>query len=225
MIEALQSKLDYRFKNAELLTEALTHRSDTAGKHRNYERLEFLGDRVLSLVIADMLLRQYPSDDQGALAKRHVALVRKETLAEVAQEIGLGLYITLSKGEDDAGGRENPGLLSDVCEALIAAMYYDGGLPAAENFIRTHWSGRMMQYSAPPRDAKTALQEWAQGRGLPLPQYNVRSRKGPDHAPVFEISVTIDGSASALGAGASKRAAEQEAAALLQKKLKEPGHE
>lgn len=221
MSERLQTALGYTFKNPALLSEALIHRSDASGKHLNYERLEFLGDRVLSLVVADMLLRQFPDEDQGALAKRHVAMVRKETLAMVAMDIGLGQYITLSKGEDDAGGRENPGILSDVCEALIAALYYDGGLLVAEEFVRAHWSDRMLEYSAPPRDAKTALQEWAQGRGLPLPQYTIVSRSGPDHAPFFEISVTIDGRVAATGGGASKRAAEQEAAAALQIKLED----
>ncbi|MEN8195297.1 MAG: ribonuclease III, partial [Pseudomonadota bacterium] len=194
----LQAALGHSFERLELLEEALTHSSATAdngaaaGK-RDYERLEFLGDRVLGLAVAQLLMQRYADEKVGALARRHSALVRRETLAEVAGNIGLGTHIILSNGEEEAGGRENPAILADCCEAVIAALYLDGGLPAAVRFIYTHWTSLMSEAMHPPKDPKTALQEWAQGRGLPLPAYTVLETKGPDHAPMFSVQASVRG--------------------------------
>src|SRR3546814_5341196 len=158
-----------------------------------YERLEFLGDRVLSLVIADMLFEAFPSEDEGHLARRHVALVRREALAEVAKAIGLGQHVRLSIGEEEAGGRENPAILADVCEAIIGALFRDAGLETARAFIVRQWQARLEGEIHPPQDAKTTLQEWAQQRGRPLPLYRTVGRSGPDHAPAFTISVEVEG--------------------------------
>jgi ribonuclease III len=214
MLDDLAKSLGRDFKDMTILVEATTHGS--AGKaRRNYERLEFLGDRVLSLVIADMLLTRFPSEPEGDLARRHAALVRRETLADVARETGLGAYISFGKGEAESGGKDNPSILADVCEAVIAALYLDGGLEVAVRWIKLHWADRMTMPVEPPKDAKTALQEWAQGRGLPAPVYTVLSRVGPDHAPVFNVGTEVDGFPSAHGEGPSKRVAEQNAAAAL----------
>jgi len=141
--------------------------------------------------------------------------VRQETLAAVARDIGLGGYIRLSRGEADGGGRENEAILADVCEAVIAAMYHDGGIVAARDFIERHWRDRLQSVAAPPQDAKTTLQEWAQGRGLALPSYVIAAREGPDHAPVFTVQVALADGQSAEGRGPSKRVAEQAAAQKL----------
>ena len=214
MHDDLAKSLGHVFADMTILAEATTHGS--AGKGAgNYERLEFLGDRVLSLVIADMLLKRFPKEPEGDLAVRHAALVRRETLAAVARETDLGAHIILGKGEAESGGRDNPGILADVCEAAIAALYLDGGLDVAAQWIQRHWADRRTRPVEPPKDDKTALQEWAQGRGLPAPVYTVLSRTGPDHAPVFEIGTTVDGFPPARGEGPSKRIAEQNAAGAL----------
>jgi ribonuclease-3 len=211
--------LDYEFNDPELGRVALTHRSAAGRGEPTYERLEFLGDRVLALVIADLLYENYPHEEEGALAKRLVALVRRETLAEVAVKLDLGSLINLSKGEEDAGGRENPAILSDVCEGLIGAIYRDGGLEPARRFLECHWRDLMIAEKTPPKDAKTSLQEWAQGKGLNLPEYNTVARSGPDHAPHFTIEVKVDKHPPEKGEGATKRLAEQVAAELLLKRL------
>ena len=211
----LVEALGHTFSSPQLLEQALMHRSVAHGSQRGYERLEFLGDRVLGLVVADLLYDAFPNEDEGAMAKRHVDLVRRETLAEVARMIGLGRHIRLSRGEDEAGGRENEAILADCCEAVIAALYRDGGLEAADGFIRRYWLERLKALERPPQDAKTALQEWAQGKGLPLPDYRTVDRTGPDHMPVFTVSVEVAGQEPAKGEGTSKRAAEQAAAERL----------
>lgn len=211
--------LDYEFDDPELFRIALTHRSATGRGEPTYERLEFLGDRVLALVISDLLYENYPHEEEGALAKRLVALVRRETLAEVAVKLGLGPLINLSKGEEDAGGRENPAILSDVCEGLIGAIYRDGGLEPARRFLERHWRELMIAELKPPKDAKTSLQEWAQGKGFNLPEYNTVARSGPDHAPHFIIEVRVGKYPSEQGEGATKRLAEQAAAERLLKRL------
>lgn len=211
--------LDYEFNDPELGRVALTHRSAAGRGEPTYERLEFLGDRVLALVISDLLYENYPHEEEGALAKRLVALVRRETLAEVAVKLELGPLINLSKGEEDAGGRENPAILSDVCEGLIGAIYRDGGLEPARRFLERHWRDLMIAEKTPPKDAKTSLQEWAQGKGLNLPEYNTVARSGPDHAPHFTIEVKVGKYLPEKGEGATKRLAEQVAAELLLKRL------
>lgn len=215
--------LGYAFADPALLEEALTHRSAVGRATDAYERLEFLGDRVLGLVIADMLMEAFPNENEGALARRLAALVREDTLAAVARDIGLGAEIRLGAGESESGGRENNALLADVCEAMIAAIYRDGGLEPARRFIETHWSARLAAESAPPQDAKSALQEWAQARALPLPSYRVVEREGPDHAPVFTVAVEVEGKPAATASGASKRIAEQAAARKLLDEIEPDG--
>lgn len=215
--DRLLAAFRHTFRDPGLLYEALTHGSAGDEHGHNYERLEFLGDRVLSLVVAELLYRQFPDEAEGMLARRYTALVRREALAEVATEIGLGAHLVLSRGEDDSGGRDNPSLLADVCEAVIAALYLDGGLPVVEDFIRRYWTPMMSRSLKPPVDAKTALQEWLQGRGRPLPVYRIVDRTGPDHAPEFTIEVAAGSGKSAVGTGASRRVAEQNAATALLK--------
>lgn len=219
----LARRLDHTFAKPELLTQAVTHPSVLQGrgprKATPYERLEFLGDRVLGLVVADMLFFRYPSEPEGALARRHAALVRRESLARVAAEIGLAQYLVLSKGEEDAGGRSNPALLADACEAVIGALFADAGFAVAQNFVRAMWAPLMEESAAPPKDAKTALQEWAQGLGRKLPVYRTVGTEGPPHDPIFLISVEVEGVDPVAAKGASKRIAEQAAAAAMLEKV------
>lgn len=207
----------YQFSDLAEVEAALTHGSMSGPT--SYERLEFLGDRVLGLVIAEMLLVHYPDEQEGDLAKRHVGLVRQETLADIGREIGLGRFIRLARGEVDSGGRDNPAILSDVMEALLAVLYLDGGLSPVKAFIEQYWTPIMETASRPPKDAKTTLQEWAQGRGLPLPSYREKARSGPPHAPVFTVEAEVRGKPAALGEGGSKRSAEQAAAEALLEQL------
>ncbi|MEQ8388157.1 MAG: ribonuclease III [Alphaproteobacteria bacterium] len=209
----LQAIIGHDFANPGLLAEALRHASAAAPGATSYQRLEFLGDRVLGLVMAEMLLAHFPADAEGPLARRHAAMVRKETLAAVSEEMDLGAYLLVSPGEEAAGTRESTGVLADACEALIGALFLDGGYEKAANFVRRFWGARLVETVNAPVDGKTALQEWAQKQGLNLPVYRVVERTGPDHAPEFVISLSIDGEASELGRGASRRAAEQDAAA------------
>lgn len=213
----LEAALDYRFKKPTLLIEALTHPSApqrTAAARRSYERLEFLGDRVLDLIVAQLLWHRFPDDDEGALTRRQVALVRRETLAAVAREIGLGDFVIVSAGEDAAGVRENTSVLSDVCEALIAALYVDGGIAPAQRFVERHWR-RYFDATQPSRDPKTALQEWAQARGLNLPSYAVIETSGPPHRRRFTVTVCVAGDKAETASGNSKREAETAAASAL----------
>lgn len=210
--------LGHRFDRPELLLEALTHPSSTGGAGQdapNYERLEFLGDRVLGLILADILLKRYTGEREGALARRHAELVRRETLAAVARNMNLGAHIRLSKGERAAGGRENAAILADCCEAVIAALYLDGGLEAAAHFIEARWAQMLEDAGAPPIDAKTELQEWAQERGLPLPVYRTTSSTGPAHNPTFSVEASVEGLPVVVASGGSKRVAEKVAAAEL----------
>ncbi len=219
--DPLEETLGRRFTRPDLLRQALTHSSAARSRQSrgdSNERLEFLGDRVLGLVAARLVFERFPDEDEGALARRHAALVRREALARVAERIGLGDHLVMSRGEAEAGGRNNPGLLADACEAVIAALYLDGGLEAAHQFIRRHWEPLMEEESSPPQDAKTALQEWAQAHGLALPAYAETGREGPPHAPVFTVQVSLDGLGSVTASGPSKRAAQQGAAeAMLEK--------
>ena len=215
----LEARLEHVFSRPELLTQALTHPSITHGRAPRratpYERLEFLGDRVLGLAVAEMLFQAFPHEPEGALARRHAALVRRESLARVAAAIGLDQVVVLSKGEAEAGGRANPALLADACEAVIGALFADAGFAVAQRFVRRQWEPLMAEAVAPPKDAKTALQEWAQGLGKPLPQYEVVGVEGPPHDPTFLVSVQVAGVEPATGRGPSKRGAEQAAATTL----------
>jgi ribonuclease-3 len=220
----LAAVLKHDFNDSVLLKRALTHPSAAAtrqtGVNDSYERLEFLGDRVLGLIVADMLLRRFPLESEGALARRHTALVRRETLADVAGDLGISRYLRLAKGEEEAGERNNPALLADACEAVIGALYLDGGLEVARRLVETALEPYLNSAGKPPQDAKTALQEWAQARGLPLPLYNEVGREGPPHQPVFSIEVCVEGQLPEIGEGRSKRVAEQKAAQAMLNRLK-----
>ena len=215
-IENIEQSIGYAFGDRDLLIQAMTHasRSLRPDKRLNSnERLEFLGDRVLALVISQLLYSHYPSDEEGSLSRRLNALVRRETLAEIAAEIDLATHIIMSKGEADQGGRENPSLMADAMEALIAAVYLDGGMNAAQGLIERFWRHRVEHGPAePPKDAKTRLQEWSQAEGLGLPDYKVIDRTGPSHAPEFRVAVTIHGLGVSDATGSSKQRAEQAAA-------------
>lgn len=222
-IEALERRLDHRFADRDLLLTALTHASATGGftspVPTNYQRLEFLGDRVLSLAVADMLLRAHPRADEGELHRRHVAMVRKETCALVARSVDLGSAIRLGGGEARAGGRGNDSILGDVCEAVIGALYIDAGYETARGFVDRHWRPLMASHQAASTNAKSVLQEWAQGKGLPTPTYTIIGRRGPDHAPLFVVEVIVEKMPPERGEGHSRREAEQEAAATLLRRI------
>lgn len=225
VINDLQDVLDYTFNDAGLLQEALTHPSTDAhqSQNKNYERLEFLGDRVLGLIVAEMLLYTFPDEPEGDLAKRHTALVQAKMLADVARELKLGEFLSLSIGEQKSGGRYKSAVLADAMEAVIGAIYLDGGLDAAKRFLKSHWSDKMMSYEIPPMDTKTELQEWVQKQGLPLPQYVLLERSGPDHSPEFEMEVRIKGQPNQSGISNSKQNAQKHAAKAMLKHLKESG--
>jgi ribonuclease-3 len=209
--------LGHEFADPARLDEALTHPSRRAesGDGASYERLEFLGDRVLGLIVAELLFEHYPDEAEGLLARRLSALVSGETLAEIAAALDLGAYLRLAKSERAAGGATNPTNLANLCEALIGALYLDGGLPVAAAFVRREWETRMATPDEPPRDAKTALQEWSQAAGRGLPAYRTVETFGPAHAPEFEVEVAVEAAGIARGRGGSKRVAEQAAAAVL----------
>jgi len=212
--EALEARLGYKFSERPLLVRALTHRSaaPAAAPSASYQRLEFLGDRVLGLVVARLVYEAYPEAEEGELAYRYNRLVRKETLADMARALDIGAAIRLGPGEAHSGGRRKDAILADVCEAVIAAIFLDGGFDAARAFVERHWGDRLADDVAPLRDAKTTLQEWAQGRGLPIPTYEPVGREGPDHAPEFTVRVLVPGVPEGEGRGKSKREAEQAAA-------------
>lgn len=213
----LAKRLGHEFARRDLLIEALTHPSASKSAQRlgNYERLEFLGDRVLSLVIANLLYDQFPTEFEGDLALRHAALVRRETLAGISDDLGIGEHLEVDSGEVDTEIRHSPSVLADAIEAVIAAIYLDGGLDAACKFITCFWRPILESQSRPLRDAKTELQEWAQARGLPLPRYAETARSGPSHKPTFTVELQVSGIKPVYANGGSKRAAEQQAAEQL----------
>ena len=195
---------------------ALTHSS--TGQADN-EQLEFLGDRVLGFLVAEMLVKQFPEEREGALALKLNALVRMETCARVAEAAGLDKHVILAASEDRAGGRKKPAILGDVCEAVIAALYLDGGIEAARGFVARYWQPLLNEVQGDLRDPKNVLQEWAQARALGTPVYRVIKREGPDHAPRFTVEAHIDGREPAQGEGQNLRAAEQAAARELMQRL------
>lgn len=217
----IEAWVEHRFSDRTLLTEALTHPSATRrGKNapRNNQRLEFLGDRVLGLAVAHLLIARFPHEEEGPLSRRHAALVRRETLADIAGGFGLGDMLTFARSEEAGNGRVNPSILADALEALIGALYLDGGLEPAERFVRTRFEDYVQGMGQPPRDAKTTLQEWAQGRGLSLPVYTLTDTSGPAHAPRFAVQVKLADFPPMTASATSKRQAEQAAArALLDK--------
>ena len=212
---ALEDLVGHRFRDPDVLREALTHASLKRSSWNVYERLEFLGDRVLGLVISESLLKRFPDEREGQIARRYAKLVRRDSLAVVARKIKFGDYVLISAGEEAAGARESITILSDALEAVIGALYWDGGLEVAKRFILEHWESLLELDEDPPVDSKTALQEWAQRRQYALPQYTVISQEGPAHSPKFLIEVCLAKFEPQKGYGTSKRQAEQMAAKSL----------
>ena len=214
--DALHARIGYTFSDTALLQRALTHASFGDGKHRekSYERLEFLGDRVLGLLTAERLFSDFKSAREGALAPRLNALVSKKACARVARRFEIGEFIRLGKSEDQRGGRNNDSILGDVMEALLAAVYLDGGLDTARAFYQRGWDADIEAIASRPANPKSELQEWAAKRGLE-PRYDLTEQGGPDHRPVFTVDVFIDGFAPAQGAGGNKQAAERAAAKVF----------
>lgn len=205
--------LAHEFRDPGLLTQALTHPSFDSAV--SYQRLEFLGDRVLGLVIAHWLYERFPHEPEGRLATRFTSLVRRETLADIARGRDFGPRIIMAAGARDESAHQKDSVLADVCEAVIGALYLDGGLDVAQAFIRTHWQGLIDDGPGARKDAKTRLQEWVQARGLPAPTYRELSRSGPAHLPHFVMEVVVEGGPTSSGEGSTKREAEQQAAALM----------
>ncbi|WP_170439876.1 ribonuclease III [Ruegeria arenilitoris] len=214
-MKAFEKRLGHRFANPELLVRALTHGSVSSSTRPDNQRLEFLGDRVLGLVMATALLEADQKATEGQLAPRFNALVRKETCADVARQIDIGAVLKLGRSEMLSGGRRKQALLGDAMEAVIAAVYRDAGFEAAQKVILSLWGDRIHTVEADARDAKTSLQEWAQARGQKPPAYVEISRSGPDHAPVFTIAARLQDGSEAQATAGSKRQAEQAAAQAL----------
>ena len=217
-LQALEDRIGHKFKDRGLLTRALTHAS--ASSPGSNERLEFLGDRVLGLAIAEKLHTLYPNDPEGTLALKLNALVRSEACALAAEKAGLGEHLILANSEIASGGRKKPAILAGACEAVIAALYLDGGFETARTFIEQNWQDQFGGLDRDMRDAKTALQEWAQARkGGVAPVYKLVGREGPDHAPRFAVQVSVTGYEPVIGEGSSKREAEQAAAQAMLARL------
>jgi ribonuclease-3 len=214
-LRAFEGRIGHQFSDPALLVRAVTHASMSSANRDDNQRLEFLGDRVLGLVMAEALLALDPGATEGQLAPRFNALVRKETCADVARQIDVGQVLKLGRSEMISGGRRKLALLGDAIEAVIAAVYLDGGFDAAKNLILRLWGQRIAAVEDDARDAKTALQEWAQARKLPPPLYVLAARSGPDHAPVFTITARLENGTEAQATAPSKRAAEQAAASTL----------
>jgi ribonuclease III len=215
---ALQQRLGYRFTQVPLLERALTHRSHSAD---HYERLEFLGDSVLSLAVSGLLYERLSRQHEGELSRIRANLVKEDTLARIAATLGLSGVLRLGEGELRTGGQHKPSILADVVEALIGAVYLEAGFAEAEALVRRLYQGVDINpaMSASSKDAKTALQEWLQGRRMKLPSYRVVSTRGEAHRQTFEIVCEIESGLSASGSGQSRRAAEQAAAAVLLQQL------
>jgi ribonuclease-3 len=215
---AIEARIGHTFADPSLLVAAITHVSALKSSHKrgeSYQRLEFLGDHVLGLIVSDMLYRAFPNADEGELSKRLADLVRKESCAEVARSLGLLDDIKLGAVGAGASARLRKSVLGDICEAVIGAVFLDGGYGVASEFVTRNWTERMQKPRRPLRDPKTVLQEWAQGKGLPTPVYREVERTGPHHDPQFRVAVDLPGLAPAEGIGGSKRAAEKVAASVM----------
>ena len=216
-LKHLFERIGYAFNDRSLVELALTHASarPSLKPNEDNERLEFLGDRVLGLAIAELLTTSFPEASEGELARRFNQLVRAETCADVAQRWELGKLIVMSGGEAESGGRAKKTILANACEAVLGAIFIDGGYEPARDVVHRYWAAELSGLDLAAPDAKSILQEWAQGRHLPLPRYIEVSREGPDHEPRFTSEVQIDGVAPERGHGANKRAAEQAAALAM----------
>jgi ribonuclease-3 len=222
-LRAFSGRIGHEFRDPELLLRAVTHASLSGPTRPDNQRLEFLGDRVLGLVMAEALLTADPDATEGRLAPRYNALVRKETCADVARAVGLGDVLKLGRSEMMSGGRRKDALLGDAMEAVIAAVYLDAGFEAAQAVVLRLWGARIGAVDADARDAKTALQEWAQARGLPPPVYTEEGREGPDHQPVFTVLVRLGNGETERAAAGTKRQAEQAAAKALLERMEMAG--
>ncbi|KFE34003.1 ribonuclease III [Thioclava atlantica] len=220
-IKAFEGRLGHRFSRPELLLRALTHSSISTPTRPDNQRLEFLGDRVLGLVMAEALFLADKAASEGQMAPRFNALVRKETCADIARQIDLGAVLKLGRSEMMSGGRRKMALLGDAMEAVIAAVYLDAGFEAARDLVLRLWAERLKTVEEDARDPKTALQEWAQARGLPPPSYEITARQGPDHAPKFTIEVRLENGAHESAQAGSKRQGEMAAAKALLARLEE----
>ena len=209
-LKDLEKQIGHTFKKPELLKIALTHSS--TGAKENYERLEFLGDRVLGLAVSETLYKKFPNEPEGHLAKRLAALVQGSFLAKISLEMQLGQYIKFSDAESAAGGAENENILADVFESVIGALYLDSDYETCRDLIQKLWGNRFDTMEKPPQHPKTRLQEWAQSKNLSLPNYKISDQSGPDHAPVFEISLTVEGFKPVKVEGPSRQEAEKRAA-------------
>lgn len=222
-LSAFQTRIGHVFQRPDLLIRALTHSSLSSPTRPDNQRLEFLGDRVLGLVMTETLLAQDTDATEGQLAPRFNALVRKETCADVARGCGLGDVLKLGRSEMMSGGRRKEALLGDAMEAVIAAVYLDAGLEAARVLVLRLWGDRITRVETDARDPKTTLQEWAQARGMAPPAYVLTGRSGPDHAPLFTVEARLGSGETASASAASKRLAEQQAARdLLQRMETKP---
>ncbi len=218
-LSAFCDRIGHRFADPSLIIRAVTHASIVTANREDNQRLEFLGDRVLGLVMADALLKADPDAAEGLLAPRYNALVRREACADVARQIDLGKVLKLGRSEMKSGGRRKEALLADAMEAVIAAVFLDAGFDAAQEMVLRLWGKRVYNVAEDARDAKTALQEWAQARGEPPPTYVETDRSGPDHQPQFTIEARLSSGASEAATAGSKRQAEQAAATALLKKV------
>ncbi|MCB1500541.1 MAG: ribonuclease III [Bauldia sp.] len=214
-IDALEVRLGHRFADRKLLDTALTHPSAARQGQAHYQRLEFLGDRVLGLTIADLLFRTFPRATEGEMSRQLAALVRKETCAKVAERVGLGDFVRIAGAQSLPDGGRTTNILGDLCEALIAALYLDGGMDVARAFVEAEWRGLLDRGEGVRRDPKTALQEWAHTQGYGVPRYEIVDRWGPAHETVFQVSALVEGLESGTGTGRSRRDAEKEAATAI----------
>ena len=215
MMSEIEKIIGYNFKDQSLIEQALVHSSYTSELDKNYERLEFLGDRVLGVNVAYLLYKKYPNDPEGSLSQRHVALVNKETVADVVRDLKIGKFIKLVNEEI----RDNDNVLCDVIEAVIGAIYLDGGYEASLKFVEKNWNSYLIRDLTPPKDAKTALQELAHTKGLGVPAYRVIKRGGSEHEPIFYVGVILETVGETTGVGKNKKQAEQEAARLMIEKI------
>lgn len=209
----LESALSYTFKDPQILQQALTHPSLKIGrKVADYERLEFLGDSIIGFVVSDIIFKNYATEDEGKLAKRKAAIVSRDSLADIARKLNLNAHMILSHGEESLGGRNNPANLENVMEALVAALYLDGGIEVAKAFIQRKFANTIDAMITPPKDPKSTLQEWAQSKGLELPRYDLVEMSGPSHLPQITIKLTINGLEPVTTTAGSKKDAERIAA-------------
>lgn len=225
--EKIYSKIGYRFKDEALLENALTHPSMISEqvskklKVQSYERLEFLGDSALGLIISEMLMENYIHESEGDLSRRKTFLVCGKTLAEIAEMLEIGEFIVMSRGEETHGGRQNMRNLENIMEAIIGAMYVDGGLEPAREFVKKYWIDRILAQKEPPKELKTQLQEISQKHYNCIPRYVVIGKSGADHSPSFQVSVEVNGLESFVGEGLNKKDAEKEAAGKMIKHIED----